>query len=262
MPGDANGLSVSLRRRIRAHYELVAPLIANGFARTPLVYATYPRGFDAEAVWHGPVAQRLPPTVATVAVDIEGIRRSYLALSAEELLWLCDHAGAVEFHGWGCTAADPIRAAFARILLKSDAPGEPVSAPQNGHPHREELTSAQAIRQLAGAALLLHDLLKEDGLQAITLMAGVHGAALWVPFTDGPRYCDLQSYLDGLSSEAVRRYPQRFATEPSSHWSGRIRLDVGTNAPGRHSALPYSLHGDDRLYVYAPLTYEELVRCS
>lgn len=49
----------------------------------------------------------VPADVATVVVDGPHGRYRYLALSAAELRWLCEHAGAVEFHGWGCTAENP-----------------------------------------------------------------------------------------------------------------------------------------------------------
>jgi len=196
----------------------------------------------------------VPADVATVVVDGPHGRYRYLALSAGGLRWLCEHAGAVEFHGWGCTAENPERAAFARILLEHDAP--PAGDGVRGTPRQRDASKdAETLGALSDGALLLRAQLRELGLQAIPLLSGTNGIALWVPLSDGPPYVALRGWLHTVSNEAVRRYPQRFSTEPNTHASGRIHLHVGTNAPGRYSALPYSLRGDDELRVCTPVTW-------
>jgi len=199
----------------------------------------------------------VPADVATVVVDGPHGRYRYLALSAAELRWLCEHAGAVEFHGWGCIAENPERAAFARILLEHDAP--PAGDGVRGTPRQRDASKdAETLGALGDGALLLRAQLRELGLQAIPLLSGTNEIALWVPLSDGPPYVALRGWLHTVSNEAVRRYPQRFSTEPNTHASGRIHLHVGTNAPGRYSALPYSLRGDDELRVCTPVTWDEL----
>jgi len=157
----------------------------------------------------------------------------------------------------GCTAETPERAAFARILLEHDAP--PAGDGVRGTPRQRDASKdAETLGALGDGALLLRAQLRELGLQAIPLLSGTNGIALWVPLSDGPPYVALRGWLHTVSNEAVRRYPQRFSTEPNTHASGRIHLHVGTNAPGRYSALPYSLRGDDELRVCTPVTWDEL----
>lgn len=253
----ATGVTPAQRQRILAHYKRVAPLIGATFGGAPLVYAGYPNGFEGSIAWHGPIGDDVPADVATVVVDGPHGRYRYLALSTAELDRLCQRAGAVEFHGWGCTADDPERAAFARILLEHDAPPA-ADGPRRTPAPRDAAKDAETLAALADGALLLRGQLHDMRLQAIPLLTGTNGIALWIPLSDGPQYVPLRAWLHAICNEAVRRYPQRFSTEPNTHASGRIHLHVGTNAPGRYSALPYSLRGDNELRVCAPVTWDEI----
>ncbi|MBC5800647.1 MAG: hypothetical protein GIW94_11855 [Candidatus Eremiobacteraeota bacterium] len=105
-----------------------------------------------------------------------------------------------------------------------------------GRQPRDASKDAETLAALSDGALLLRDQLHEFGLQAIPLLSGTNGIALWIPLSDGPQYVPLRGWLHTVCNEAVRRYPQRFSTAPNTHASGRIHLHVSSNAPGRYSA--------------------------
>lgn len=224
---------------IRAYYALVAPLLDQHFADDPLVYATFPHGFEQPPQFHGPIsAQYPPPDAALVNVpSAHGLMR-YRALSAAEIHGLVAHAGAIEFHGWTPTPGDPCKARFARLLLELDPKSNPA--------------------QLNDGAQLVRAQLQAQGRDAIALVMGTNGIALWIPLEGAPDYPSVRAWLHAFCAQAVSAHPQRFCTEPNTHASGRIHLHVGSNAPGRYSALPYSLRGDDELRVCAPVTWDEL----
>lgn len=244
----------SLRERITAHYASAASLIAGSFAGTPIVYTTFPQGFAHDATWHGALDGPPPAGAATVTVALKKGRRAYLALTAGMLSELAaEPKGAIEFHGWGCTSADPGRARFARILLERDAP-PPSSSAADG----TALAQEQPHRDLVDGALLMRDQLAELRLQAVPLIAGKESIALWIPIDGGPAYADVRTWLHGIAGRAVERHPGRFTEDFDTHRDGRIHLHVSSNAPGRSSALPYSLRGTPDLLVCTPATWNEL----
>ena len=160
-------------------------------------------------------------------------------LSEPEIAHVVRYARAIELHSWTPVESDPRRARFGRILLELD---------------KEE--DREALHRAAPA---IRDLLRESlNLEAIPLLSGNNGIALYVPLAGAPSYAPLREAFNELCREAVRRDPATFATEPNSHGGGRVHLHASSNAQGRYSALPYSLRGDPYLHVCAPVTWDEL----
>ncbi|HEY9085767.1 MAG TPA: hypothetical protein VIN40_07525 [Candidatus Tyrphobacter sp.] len=203
-----------------------------------LVAASFPGGPQKPPQWHGPFRGELPESIPHVDVIAAEGRRRYVALRANALLWLCHRDEAIEFHSWTPTPHDAVRLRFARILLETD--------------------SAAEIPALTPAATILREILGEAGVGAIPLVSGATGIATWIPFADAPEYPPVRAWLHEVCNEAVRRAPRIVTNEPNSHAGGRVHLHVGSNAPGRYSALPYSLRGTPSLDVCTPIRWEEL----
>ncbi len=223
---------------VLAHYDLVAPLLERLFGAIPVVAVSFPHGFSATPQWHGPTSKPLPKTIASVQVDVGGVRDCYVGLSANALLWLCHRDSAVEFHSWTPTANDPLRLRFARILLELDA--------------------TAAAPMLDDAARAIHQVLVEREVRSIPVLAGARGMGLWLPFCDAPEYAPVRAWLHEIADEAVRRAPSLLTTDPNVRNDDRVHVHVGSNAPRRFSALPYTLRGDARLSVCAPLQWDEV----
>ncbi|HLI94496.1 MAG TPA: hypothetical protein VKT72_00235 [Candidatus Baltobacteraceae bacterium] len=155
------------------------------------------------------------------------------------LTWLL-HRGAIEFHSWTPIPGDPLRARFGRVLLELE-PGAP-------------------LQKIVPAAYALRDAIASRGLHAIPVLSGESGVALWIPFDDGPQYAAVRGLLHDVADEAIARHPDILTADPLVRCDGRVHVHVSSNAPGRFSALPYSLRGDDRLSVCAPLHWDEIDR--
>lgn len=223
--------------RILRHYHLAAPLMARLFGGAPLVYAAYPRGLESYVVFHGALSRLPPGELPTIDVATRRGVHTYITFSKRAMETLLAHSSAVEFHGWGCTAGDPARARFGRILLEQDA-------------HNR--------RSLAEAAAFVSELLAQFKLRAIPLLEGKRGIALWIPLSGSPTYEAVRAVFHAFCREVVKANPTWFSVEPNTIAAGRVHLHVGSNAPGRYSCLPYSLRGDDALPVCAPLSWNEL----
>ena len=225
-----------VRAHIVAHYRLAAPLLAPVFGGTPFAYGTYPEGFDAPVAWCGPL-QSQPPGVPTCSVATARGVNQYLKFGAPAVRWALAHAAMVELQGWGCTASDPRRARFARIVLELDATHDTA---------------------LALAARTMKHLLHEAKLQAIPLLEEACRMTLWIPLSGAPRYRAVRDWLYRFCANAGAMHPALFSLEPNAQVSGRVHLRVDSNEPGYCSALPYSLCGDRQLRVCTPLLWNEL----
>jgi bifunctional non-homologous end joining protein LigD len=221
-----------------SYYQAVMPQIVASFRGIPFAWNTYSPGAKTPT-WRGPLASH-PHRVPTVDVtSASGIVRPYFALEPFTLEWLAKEHGAIEFHSWTPTAQNPAALRYARMLLE---PGSGTLAPD-------------AMRQ---AALLARDILQQRKLDAIPLLDGYGGIALYIPFSDAPAYAPVRAWLHAFANDVAARHPNNFTTEPNSAAGTRVHVHVKSNAPGLHSALPYSLRGPDARYAVAPVTWGEI----
>ena len=158
-------------------------------------------------------------------------------LSERKLLWICHRYYAVEFHTWAPLLQDWDRLRFARILLER----------QHGIPESRIKEAARAVREA----------LQHLNLDAVALLDGGSGIALWIPFADAPHAAPLRTWLHQLSARVVAEHPALVSAEPNTHADGRVHLHVTSNARGHYSAMPYSLRGGATLPVCTPVRWNE-----
>lgn len=159
-------------------------------------------------------------------------------LAVRKLLWLVHREYAMEFYTWAPSVLDMERLRFGRILLEAP-PGV-------------------AFERVKLAALAMRALLLDAAkLQAVPLLDGGTGIALWVPLADEPLADILRKWLHGLCSRAVELHADLLSTSYNTHHDGRVHLHVSSNAAGHYSAVPYSLRAQG-LTVCTPIHWEEL----
>jgi len=164
--------------------------------------------------------------------------RTDVALSRNKLLWLVHAKYAIEFYTWASLPQDEDRLRFARILLE----------PPEGVPFQRVKLAALAMR----AALF-----SAAELEAVALLDGGRGIALWIPLADAPHAVPLRAWLHALCARAVAKHPGLLSTEYNTHHDDRVHLHVQSNAPGHYSAVPYGLRAQS-LTVCTPIRWEEL----
>ncbi|HEV7179878.1 MAG TPA: hypothetical protein VGN11_08400, partial [Candidatus Baltobacteraceae bacterium] len=210
--------------QVVAHYELVAPLLEKQFGGSPITYANFPGGFSQPPYYH-----------------ITGA-----PLSARKLLWCVHRFYAIEFHSWAPQKGDETRLRFARVLLERPAAVSDAGAP----PFRDD--------RMKEAALALRVTLVESHIEAIPLLDGRGGIALWIPLADAPAADTVRAWLHATAACAVARHPALLSAEPNTRDLQRVHIHVSSNARHRYSAMPYSLRGAEDLPVCTPIAWEEL----
>ncbi len=208
----------SLDDAVLSHYRLVAPVMEANFGNIPIVWTTYSR--------------RDPHAVATWHQQCFG---HYSHLSAEHLQHLVS-IGAQEFFSWFPIAEDPERCRFLRFLL--EAPNVPKS-------------------MLVEAAHALRQELLSDGRESLPLLASGDGITLWVPVADGPDYTQARTYCHLIAARLIAKHPNLVSLAPNTHVDGCVHLHVSSNAVGRCSIMPYSIHHQGR-HVAMPLEWDEV----
>lgn len=160
------------------------------------------------------------------------------AFSVKRLLWLVHTQDAIEFYTAARSRDDEDRLRFSRILLES---------PQDV-PYDLLRRAAHAVRSV------LRD---EAHLEAIPLLDGDSGIALWIPWADAPHAAPLRSWLRVLAHRLATQHPDLVSTEVDTHQDGRVHLRVSSDGPGHYSVVPYSLR-EQSLRVCTPVRWTEL----
>lgn len=239
--GQARGLTELQREHVVAHYLRAAPLMARDFPHVPVVGAWHDHGLGEPATfcggWPG-----LPSAVVRVHVRTESGTHLYPGLDENAIAWLVD-AGAVGVLSWTPSSRDPQRVGFARVLLRQ--------------------CGSAGEDQLKYAMLAMRTELLECRVQAVPVLDGHEGAALFVPFADAPAYEDVRAWLHRVCNGAAEKHATLLTCAHAVEERGdRVHLAVETNAVGRFSALPYSLAGNPGLHMVTPVEWDELGRVS
>jgi hypothetical protein len=213
------------------------PMGVNDAAIMPLVLAHYRRVAPLlERSLHG-----TPIVYANYPNGLDkppSFRVTPIELTENKLLWLIHAKFAVEFYTWAPLPGAGDRLQFARILLESQ--------------------TGVAFERIKLAALALRALLFSVAqLEAVPLLDGGSGIALWIPLSDAPHAVPLRAWLHQLCAEAVAQHPDLVSTEYNTHDDGRVHLHVQSNAPGHYSSVLYGLRAQG-LTVCTPIRWEEL----
>ena len=152
--------------------------------------------------------------------------------------WCVEKLDAIEFHSWTPAPQHPDRLGFARILLEYDGVPNDV--------------------RMREAARVTRDALNARDLDAIAVLDGRGGIALFLPFDDAPEYAPVRDWLEHFANDLAAQHGDLFSTEPNTHSDTLIRIHVRHNAPRLWSILPYSARGVEGYPIALPITWTEL----
>jgi DNA primase len=230
-------LAPSVRSAVFVHYERAVPLIVANFPLAPFTPVAYPRGLDQDAHYDAPVRYPVPPYVTTIKLGDAHEHHRYPALDENAIRWYVEERDAVGFCSWTPCASTPERVGYGRIVL----------SPRGG----------ATLEQVGEAMIAVSRVLGDSGIETIPVLDGV-GAALFIPFNDAPDYAAVRAWLHEVAETAVDRNGELLTTDPHDQKTQRVHVNVGSNAVGRYSALPYTLLGTPNLDMVTPIAWREL----
>ena len=224
------------------YYETVAPGIVNALRDRPCMLHRFPDGVDGPKVHQKRLPRGAPAWVETVRLHFPryGLHADELCVTkAADVIWAVQMS-TVEFHPWNSRRADTEKPDEWRIDLDPmpDAP----------------------FARVRRAAEVSHEILDELGAVGYPKTSGGRGLHIYVRIRPEHGFGDVRRAALAFAREVERRLPDDVTTtwwrkdrDPST-----VFVDYNQNARDHTIAAAYSVRGNPRGTVSAPLAWEEI----
>ncbi len=231
------------------YYVRIAPVLLPHLAERALTRKRYPDGVDATPFFEKNAPRHTPDWVRTVRLPSPGSTKNremidYVVVDGlPTLAWLANLA-ALELHVPQWTVGPRGAVRDADLVVFDLDPGPPAN-----------------IVECSEVALLLREVLAEDGLQAWAKTSGSKGMQLYVPIR--PASSDRTSeYAKSLAERLERTHPElvvsRMRKDLRPH---KVFIDWSQNSASKTTVAPYSLRARERHTVSTPLEWSEVEAC-
>jgi bifunctional non-homologous end joining protein LigD len=231
------------------YYARVAPVLLPHLAGRPLTRKRYPNGVDGASFFEKNAPRGTPEWVRTVTLPVPGSTKNRETIDyvvADEfatLIWLANLA-AIELHipQWKVDAHGKRR--DADLLGLELDPGLPAT-----------------VVECCEVAVLLRELLHDDGLEAYPKTSGSKGLQLYAPLR--PTSSDLaRDYARALALRLQKQRPDLVVAEMTkSLRDGRVFIDWSQNVAAKTTVAPYSLRARPAPTASTPITWDEVAAC-
>jgi bifunctional non-homologous end joining protein LigD len=217
-------------RYLRRMSVVMLPFLRN----RALTCIRYPHGMFGESFFQKNVPDYAPEFIETQVKDgIEYI----LCNELESLIWLGNQL-ALEFH-------IPFQLAGQHDVNEIVFDLDP--------PNREQFPLA------VKAALIMKELFEGMQLQSFVKTSGNKGLQIYIPLPPGFSWQDTGLFTEFIAHYLVSNHPEDFTIERmKKNRKGRLYVDYIQHGQGKTIIAPYSLRGNDKALVAAPLWWEEV----
>ncbi len=224
------------------YYAAVEPLIMVDAAHRPMTLIRCPQGRSKKCFFQKHDSGSFGPEVKHVPVkEKKGIVQDYLYFDDIKGLLACVQMGTIEFHGWG-SKIDPLEYPD-RLVFDLD--------PDVG----------LDFGKVKEAAVRLHGLLKDLGLETFPLLSGGKGLHVVAPLDQSAEWPAVSDFAERFSRAIAEAEPEMFtANIRKVQRKGRIFLDWLRNQRGSTAVMPYSARAREGAPVAAPISWDELDR--
>jgi bifunctional non-homologous end joining protein LigD len=235
------GESPVTKRELVAYAARIAPAIMPYLTGRPLNMNRFPGGAGQPGFWNKQLPDHVPAWLPRWHNPDakEGRTTTYLAVDEPAaLVWVANY-GALEWHAWTSTAADPGSPTYALIDID---PG-----------------SSTSWDDILVLARLHRTALGHLGVQAQPKVTGRRGIQIWIPVSPGLTFQDTRTWVEGLSKEIGSVVPDLVSWKwDVSERHGLARLDYTQNVSNKTLVAPYSPRAAPGAPVSAPISWDEL----
>ena len=219
----------------------IAPVVLPYLAGRPLNMHRFPGGAGTPGFWQKAVPEHAPAWIGRW--DNPGADRgkvhTYLVVDEPAALVWATNFGALEWHAWTATTADPARPTYALIDID---PGTSTS-----------WADVLVLARLHRAAL------EHLGVLGRPKLTGRRGIQIWIPVAPGPGFDDTRAWVEQLSRSIGSVVPELVSWKwDVSERGGRARLDYTQNVSHKTLVAPYSPRAEAGAPISAPLEWDEL----
>lgn len=231
------------------YYARVAPVLLPHLEGRPLTRKRYPDGVEGPSFFEKNAPRGTPDWVRTVTLPAPGSTKNrdtvdfVVADELATLIWVANLA-ALELHVPQWKVGPRGRVLDADLLVLDLDPGPPAS-----------------IVECCEVALLLRDVLHDDGIDAYPKSSGSKGMQMYAPLR--PTASDqARNYAHELALRLERQRPDLVVSEMTkSLRGGKVFIDWSQNVAAKTTVAPYSLRARPEQTVSTPITWDEVEAC-
>jgi bifunctional non-homologous end joining protein LigD len=222
------------------YYTAIAPLMLPHAAARPVSLVRCPQGRAKQCFFQKHDSGGMGPAVHHVPIrEKDGGTEDYLYVEDAAGILACVQMGTIEFHAWGCRAADV--EAPDRMIFDLD--------PDEGLDFGDVKRAATDIR----------DRLSELGLTTFAMLSGGKGVHVIAPLTPGHSWEAHKDFAKRFAEALATAEPERFvATMSKAKRKGKIFIDWLRNQRGSTAVVPYSARARPGAPVAVPIEWGEL----
>ncbi len=239
-PGRAGEPPVT-KRELISYAARIAPVILPYLTGRPLNMHRFPGGASSSGFWHKQLPDHAPDWVPRWRNPEakEGRTTTYLVIDEPAALVWAANFGALEWHAWTATAADPHHPSYALIDID----------PGPGTSWEDVLTLARLHRTA----------LDHIGVRAAPKVTGQRGIQVWIPVEPGLTFEDTRVWVEQLSKAIGAVVPELVSWKWDVHArEGLARLDYTQNVSNKTLVAPYSPRPAPSAPVSAPISWDDL----
>ena len=232
------------------YYARVAPVLLPHLAGRPLTRKRYPNGVDGPSFFEKNAPRGTPEWVRTVTLPVPGstMNRETIDFVIVEdlptLVWTANLAS-LELHvpQWKVGPRGGVQE--PDLLVLDLDPGPPAT-----------------IVECCEVALLLKEILEEDGLTGYAKTSGSKGMQLYAPLRPTPAD-DTRLYARSLARRLEKQRPDLVVSDMTKALRhGKVLVDWSQNAAAKTTVAPYSLRARPEPTVSTPITWAEVAACQ
>lgn len=228
------------------YYQSVGDGIVTALRERPCMLHRFPKGLAGDKVHQKRLPHGAPEWVETVRLHFPryGLHADELCVTElAQVIWAVQMS-TVEFHPWNSRRADTESPDEWRIDLD---PGDDCRW--------------ETVQRLAP---VVHEVLDELGATGWPKTSGGSGLHVYVRIAPGHGFSDVRRAAYGFAREVERRAPDLVTTawwrkdrDPS-----KVFVDYNQNARDHTIAAAYSIRGNPRGTVSAPVAWDEVAQCE
>ncbi len=239
-PGRPGEQPVTKRALLR-YAAVIAPTILPYLSGRPLNMHRFPNGAGTAGFWHKELPKHAPQWVPRWDNPhaAEGDSRTYLVVDEPAALLWAANFGAIEWHAWTSTIAEPRQPTYALIDID---PGDSTS-----------------WAEILVLARLHRTALEHLGVRGQPKVTGQRGIQIWIPVEPGMTFESTRSWTEQLSKMIAAVVPEMVSWKwQVNDRGGLARLDYTQNAKNKTLVAPYSPRPAPGAPVSAPISWGEL----
>ncbi|SHF83015.1 bifunctional non-homologous end joining protein LigD [Jatrophihabitans endophyticus] len=228
------------------YYSRIAPVLLPHLADRALTVKRYPNGVDDTFFFEKNASRSTPSWVRTINLPAPGSTKNretidYIVVEELPTLVFLANLAALELHVPQWRIPRRARTPRTDLVVFDLDPGPPAT-----------------IVECCEVALLLRDLLVEDGMTPLAKTSGSKGMQVSVPVeVDDPAHTS--DYAHAIARRLERARPDLVVSRMlKSLRPEKILVDWSQNNPAKTTVAPYSLRARPQPTVSTPLTWDEV----